>query len=223
MLEGLFRNSIQEDCDYAKAAVVVSFRVGWSGPASCGSLGLITLSLCRRSASTGSAIRGTSISWCSTAPTMPPNFLCWQKPLRLGQDGKYLVGLTRWTSYAVRTPPTKSWISADSRVEFMRFENVDDDPEPKDLAIRWFATDEQALAVPFPGHPEVSVCQEPTLVKLPDGRLSRPQVLPARQTRTRSATGAVSRSTGIGLASDSDIAGELTVNDDCGDGGKRQP
>jgi hypothetical protein len=104
-------------------------------------------------------------------PTMPPNFLCWQKPLRLGQDGKYLVGLTRWTSYAVRTPPTKSWISADSRVEFMRFENLDDDPEPKDLTIRSFATDEQALAVPFPGHPEVSVCQEPSLVKLPDGRL----------------------------------------------------
>ena len=102
---------------------------------------------------------------------MPPNMLCWQKPLRLGQDGKYLAGFTRWTSFAVRKNPTKAWISADARVEFMRFENVDASPPVQDLKIRWFAANEKALAVPFPGHPEVSACQEPTLVKLPDGRL----------------------------------------------------
>ena len=104
-------------------------------------------------------------------PTMPPNIVVWQKPLRLGQDGEYLVGFTRWTSFAVRKQPTGSWISADSRVEFMHFENLDDDLEPEDLKIRWLAANEDALAVPFPGHPEVSVCQEPSLVKLPDGRL----------------------------------------------------
>ncbi len=104
-------------------------------------------------------------------PGMPPNMLCWQKPLRLGEDGKYLAGFTRWTSYAVTKNPTKDWRSADARVEFMRFENVDDQPEPHALKIRWFAADDKALAVPFPGHPEVSACQEPSLVKLPDGRL----------------------------------------------------
>ena len=104
-------------------------------------------------------------------PAMPPNMLCWQKPLRLGKDGKYFAGFTRWTSFAVRKPATKSWISADSRVEFMQFENVDENPEPAQLRIRWFAANEKALAVPFPGHPEVSACQEPTVVKLPDGRL----------------------------------------------------
>lgn len=103
--------------------------------------------------------------------SFPPNMLCWQKPLRLGADGKYFAGFTRWTSFAVRKNPTKDWRSADARVEFMRFENVDDNPEPGDLKIRWFAANEQALAVPFPGHPEVSACQEPSLVKLPDGRL----------------------------------------------------
>src|SRR5258708_38491206 len=30
--------------------------------------------------------------------SMPPNMLCWQKPLKLGESGKYLPGLTRWTS-----------------------------------------------------------------------------------------------------------------------------
>lgn len=103
--------------------------------------------------------------------SLPPNIICWQKPLRLGKDNKYLAGITRWTSFAVRKPATKSWISADSRVEFMCFENVDDDPEPQDLRISWFAANEKALAVPFPGHPEVSACQEPSIVKLPDGRL----------------------------------------------------
>ena len=102
---------------------------------------------------------------------MPPNMLCWQKPLRLGKDGKYFAGFTRWTSFAVRQNPTKSWTSADARVEFMRFENVDDNPEVRDLKLRWFAANEKALAVPFPGYPEVSACQEPSLVKLPDERL----------------------------------------------------
>ena len=102
---------------------------------------------------------------------MPPNMLCWQKPLRLGKDGKYLAGFTRWTSFAVRKNPTKSWISADARVEFMHFENVDANPEVRGLTLSWFAANEKALAVPFPGHPEVSACQEPSLVKLPDGRL----------------------------------------------------
>jgi hypothetical protein len=104
-------------------------------------------------------------------PTMPPNMLCWQKPLRLGQDGKYFAGFTRWTSFDVRKNPTKSWMSADARVEFMRFENVDQQPEPRELKIAWFAANDKALAVPYPGHPEVSACQEPTVVKLPDGRL----------------------------------------------------
>jgi hypothetical protein len=103
--------------------------------------------------------------------TMPPNMLCWQKPLRLGRDGKYFAGFTRWTSFHVTKNPTKSWISADSRVEFMRFENVDAHPAVADLKITWFAANEKALAVPFPGHPQVSACQEPTVVKLPDGRL----------------------------------------------------
>jgi hypothetical protein len=102
---------------------------------------------------------------------MPPNMLCWQKPLRLARDDRYFAGFTRWTSFAVKPNPTRSWISADSRVEFMRFENVDDNPAVQDLKIRWFAANERSLAVPFPGHPDVSACQEPSVVKLPDGRL----------------------------------------------------
>lgn len=101
----------------------------------------------------------------------PANWICWQKPLRLTKDGRYLVGITRWTSLAVKKNPTASWISHDSVVEFMRFDNVDDDPEVAKLKITWLASDRNAITVPFPGHPEVSACQEPAIVKLPDGRL----------------------------------------------------
>jgi len=104
-------------------------------------------------------------------PSYPGNWICWQKPQRLTKDGRYLAGITRWTSLAVKKNPTSSWISHDSVVEFMRFDNVDDNPEVARLKITWSAFDRDALTVPFPGYPQVSVCQEPSLVKLPDGRL----------------------------------------------------
>lgn len=101
----------------------------------------------------------------------PANWIAWQRPLRLTRDGKYLAGFTRWTSTAVKTNPTKSWISHDSRVEFMRFENLDDNPQVRDLKIAWIMQNDAALAVAYAGFPETSVCQEPAIVKLPDGRL----------------------------------------------------
>jgi hypothetical protein len=103
--------------------------------------------------------------------SFPSNWIVWQKPLRLTREGKYLAGFTRWTSKAVKTNPTKSWISHDSRVEFMRFENIDDNPQVQNIKITWIMQNDAALSVPFPGHPETSACQEPAIVKLPDGRL----------------------------------------------------
>src|SRR5262249_44243420 len=58
----------------------------------------------------------------------------------------------------------------DSVVEFMRFDNLDENPAPSHIQISWFAFDKDAITVPLPGHPETSVCQEPSIVKLPDGR-----------------------------------------------------
>lgn len=104
-------------------------------------------------------------------PSYPPNCITWQKPLRLTKDGRYLVGLTRWTSKAVKKNPTKSWITHDSVVEFMRFENLDENPEPAKLKISTLAWDTNAVTVPCPDHSETSVAQEPSIVKLPDGRL----------------------------------------------------
>lgn len=104
-------------------------------------------------------------------PSYPGNWIVWQKPLRLASGGRYLAGFTRWTSLAVKKNPTRSWISLEACVEFMRFDNVDDNPAPADLKISYFCADDKALRVPYPGHDDVSACQEPSIVKLPDQRL----------------------------------------------------
>ena len=110
-------------------------------------------------------------TWDNSDASIPANWIVWQKPQRLS-EGKYLAGFTRWVSPTARHgTPSDHWTAAESVVEFMRFENLDDDPSPDALGIEWFASDDDALAVGFPDHPEVSVLQEPSTVALPDGRL----------------------------------------------------
>ena len=103
--------------------------------------------------------------------TVPSNWIVWQKPMR-DLQGRWFVGFTRWVSKAVRTAPhIESWTAWESVVEFMRFENVDDDPEPKDICITYSAWGKDALRVPHYNNPRLSVAQEPSIVRLPDNRL----------------------------------------------------
>jgi len=104
-------------------------------------------------------------------PAVPANWIVWQRPRRLS-EGKYFAGFTRWVSAAVRHPPPDDhWTAHEAVVEFMRFENLDDDPPVERLEISWYCCDEAALRVGYPGHPQVSALQEPSTVLLPDGRL----------------------------------------------------
>lgn len=103
--------------------------------------------------------------------SIPPNCITWQKPLRFGGDGRYLAGITRWVSPARATPMDDNWIHLPSVVDFLRFENIDDDPEISDLKLT-LLTAGKSLSFPVPGDPgKNSVIQEPTLNELPDGRL----------------------------------------------------
>ena len=102
---------------------------------------------------------------------MPPNCIVWQKPLRFG-DGRYLAGVTRWVSPSRYPAPAEDgWYNDDSVVDFLRFENLDADPDCGDLEITLLTPDEQSLRFPIAGHPERSLVQEPSIVELPDGRL----------------------------------------------------
>lgn len=104
-------------------------------------------------------------------PAMPANWIVWQKPERLSA-GKYYVGFTRWVSPAVRTPKHNNSVHSEESVcEFMRFENIDDDPDVSDICVRYIASGEKALRVPYFDNPSMSCAQEPSIVKLPDGRL----------------------------------------------------
>lgn len=93
---------------------------------------------------------------------IPPAWVNWQRPLRLGSGGKYLVGVSRHG---------KAYYDQQraSVTNFLQFNNIDDDPEVEDLSLSWFATNKNALIVE---HEKFgSVCEEASIVKLPDNRL----------------------------------------------------
>ncbi len=103
-------------------------------------------------------------------PDVPSNWIVWQLPIR-DLDGRWFTGFTRWVSPEVRTEPARqSWTAHEAVVQFMRFMNVDDDPEPADLQIEW-SPDDEALRVPHYDCPRLSIAQEPSLVRMPDDRL----------------------------------------------------
>lgn len=103
----------------------------------------------------------------------PAEWIVWQKPER-DLAGGYFVGYTRWFHPRRQRPIPPGhagWTWFESVVEFMRFTNVDADPETENLAVEYSAFGEQALRVPHWLDPLRTVAQEPSIVRLPDDRL----------------------------------------------------
>ena len=95
-------------------------------------------------------------------PLTPPSWCNWQRPLRLGEGGRFFVGVSRHGKLPEET-------RGGCTVEFLQFDNIDDDPEVQDIRLSWFATNENVLKVE---HEKFgSACEEAAIVKLPDGRL----------------------------------------------------
>ena len=112
----------------------------------------------------------------------PPSWCIWQRPLRLGKDGKYLVGLTRHGTVAgerttdeamkyERNNPDKQMQSklSGSTVEFIQYDNIDEDPKIEEIKVVLLAANEKEMAVVDPKWG--LCCQEASIVNLPDGRL----------------------------------------------------
>jgi hypothetical protein len=94
-------------------------------------------------------------------PLVPPSWCNWQRPLRLGKGGRYLVGVSRHSK-----PPEGKGVCT---IEFLQFDNIDDDPKVEDIRLSWFSGDDKVLRVE---HPKFgSANEEAGIVKLPDGRL----------------------------------------------------
>lgn len=96
--------------------------------------------------------------------SIPSNWIVWQNPIR-DSKGRQLVGFTRHESKA-HWQPFKQL-----QCEWMRFENIDDGPDPSDIVITWLPEDGQGLRVPSIKDSSKSYAEEPSPVLLPDGRI----------------------------------------------------
>jgi len=109
-------------------------------------------------------------------PKVFPKCIVWQKPVR-DNKGRPVVPLTRWTANYVKRQSRSKHIT-DCHCEFIRYENIDEGPLPKDVKLTFLPTDDHLVSVPVNFEPErsegYSFCQEPGLVPLPDGRLFAP-------------------------------------------------
>ena len=114
-------------------------------------------------------------------PAAGSNCIVWQKPIRDALD-RPIVGITQWVSpgsdriQSTRsTDPGVSFYHRECRCYFMRFDNIDEGPDPKDVRITWLPDDENLVTVPMINEPDapadMSFCQEPAPTLLPDGRL----------------------------------------------------
>ena len=101
---------------------------------------------------------------------VPPSWCNWQRPLRLGEKGKYFVGCSRHgrASYDARSG---------CKIEFWQFENMDDNPFVENIRLSYFSTNKDALDATKIGAgdwfmpKEGPAIEEAGIVKLPDGRL----------------------------------------------------
>lgn len=111
-------------------------------------------------------------------PGTQPSCIVWQKPTR-DAKGRPIVPLTRSTHPYVLPPLGTSHMGGtdlgECRCEFLRFDNIDEGPHPRDVQLTWLPDDEDLISVPVSFEPHAArgytFCQEPGLVLLPDGRL----------------------------------------------------
>ena len=91
------------------------------------------------------------------------DWVIWQRPIRW-TDGSYLAGctLTIWQN-------PEHWEHSNTVANILSFENLDEHPEPKDIRISFRVR--SSVRVADPVIEGFSVCQEPSLAHLPDGRL----------------------------------------------------
>ncbi|MCP4642926.1 MAG: exo-alpha-sialidase [bacterium] len=101
--------------------------------------------------------------------SIPRSWIVWQLPMR-DSKGRWLAGYTQCSSTKVKPSP-EGWWTLDSRCSFMRFDNINEGPDPANIQISWLPTDTEGLEVPHRFYPNQSVCQEPSMVLLPDGRM----------------------------------------------------
>ncbi|HSW46966.1 MAG TPA: alpha-L-fucosidase [Phycisphaerae bacterium] len=102
---------------------------------------------------------------------IPAEWIVWQNPMR-DLSGGYFIGYSHWLHpKRVFLKQVENWTQIESVVEFVRYENIDENPEVKDIKVAYSGWGDKALRVPHFMYPELSIAQEPSIVRLPDDRL----------------------------------------------------
>ena len=71
----------------------------------------------------------------SPDPAVPVNFWLWTVAAR-DRHGRPILGYTHTTSTTVKKRPSNLWVHKDTRCKFVRFENLDEGPDPRFVADR---------------------------------------------------------------------------------------
>ncbi len=122
-------------------------------------------------------------------PKVPGHGIVWQAAIRDAKD-RPIVPISRSASPEVVPLSDASHLGGgptapfqaprphefgDVRSEFLRFDNADEGPDPRDLEVTFLPDSEDLIPVPCTFEPQaslgVSFAQEPGIVLLPDGRL----------------------------------------------------
>ncbi|MCD4727709.1 MAG: glycoside hydrolase [Pirellulales bacterium] len=96
-------------------------------------------------------------SWDHPDKTVPANWVAYVKPIR-DSKGCLLLPFTRWSSKA-----RPAYLQDRHFLEMMRFDNIDEGPDPEHIKISWLPKE--------PVAPVPKGTMEPSVVLLPDGRL----------------------------------------------------
>ncbi len=120
-------------------------------------------------------VEGTALPFPRTrydhiCPAVPPSWIVFQIPVR-DSKGRLIAGYTRTTSRSRSNVPDDHYWNVENQCYFLRFENIDDNPDPADLQITSLPLNGEGLRVPNPNYAHISAACEPSVVLLPDGRL----------------------------------------------------
>jgi len=120
--------------------------------------------------------RGADVPWPRAAYDNPNgrgeiwNWIVFQIPIRDAKSRPF-TGYSYVASAELRKDNPPGWWVADSGCKFMRFDNIDEAPDPKDLRITHFMLEGKGLTIPSTFNPALTDCEEPSLALLPDKRL----------------------------------------------------
>ncbi len=103
-------------------------------------------------------------------PNNPPGWIVWQVPARI-PDGKYLAPASHGIHHKKVDYKMNGWWDGSAFAHFLRFDNIDDNPEGKEIQVTWLPANGQGLTVPHATKPYIQNGMEPSFVTLPDKRL----------------------------------------------------